>query len=215
MARTLPQQLYLLSYDVDKDRLTSGRFRGVLMRAGALIELTLDGYLDDEHGRAVVRGGRPPADSFLASMLGQVPSEKPRRWQSLIARRQSASENAVRDQLAADGAITIHERTILGVFRKRTVRMNDPNEVTKLRETARWPIIHDIEPSVVAQREAALSVLAATAELGTVFTWSERREHRKTIKALSEELGGAAPGLRKAISSIKGAMAASAAHGGS
>ncbi|WP_169526887.1 GOLPH3/VPS74 family protein [Sciscionella marina] len=214
MSRTLPQQLYLLSYNVDKGKLSNSQFRGHLMRAAALAELTIEGYLTDADGKAIADPGKPPADQFLAEVLADSPAQRPRSWRSLVRRRTRAAEATVRSQLAAEGTITVTPARVLGLFPRHEVTVTRDSEVSTLRETARRPVLNQLDPASVPQREAALAVLSAAGELSSVFSRAERREHKRVIRELGDSLGEAAPSLRKAIASIRAAIAASAAHGG-
>ncbi|MFL6056949.1 MAG: GPP34 family phosphoprotein, partial [Actinoallomurus sp.] len=54
LPRSLPARLYLLAYDLDKERMTSRTQLGLVLRAAALADLYLDRRLADEDGKARV-----------------------------------------------------------------------------------------------------------------------------------------------------------------
>ncbi|AOS61930.1 GOLPH3/VPS74 family protein [Actinoalloteichus hymeniacidonis] len=200
MTWTLPQRMFLLSYDLDRSKLDSESVlvRGQLMRAAAVAQLTIDGLLVDDDGKAVRNTVEPPADAFLAEVLDHV-SAKPRKWFALVDRHWHTSENTVRDQLAESGAITIHRSRTLGVFPTTQIILDNTAPVAALRETVRNVVLLGQDPTTVALPEVVLAVLAVEGDVCCVFTRKERREHKRTIAGLTEYVDEVLPGLRRAL----------------
>lgn len=201
MGPTLPQRLYLLTYDIDKNRFdpVSAAYRGQLLCAAALAELTIGGLLRDHEGKAARTTARPPDDPFLADVLADVSPDKPSHWITAVYLRMSEAEEVVREQLAANGAITVERGRALGVFPTRTVRLNHPEHVRPLREQTRDAVLADRDAATVPIEDAAMIAIAAEGDIWTVLTPKERGQHRPALTALQERFDTAIPGLRNAI----------------
>ncbi|MBK1789390.1 GOLPH3/VPS74 family protein [Prauserella cavernicola] len=198
---TLPQQLYLLSYDLDKDKLDPNPVlvRGQLLRAAAVAELTIHGWLSDEDGKAVRDAALPPpGDAFLAEVLDNTTAGKPRSWFKIVDHRWDKAETAVRDQLAERGTITVKSRA-LGFLLGEPVVLEDRERVRALRESVRTAALLGREPADVPVADAALAMLAVEGDVRSLVTPSERRERKRELRALTDHLETVLPGLRKAI----------------
>lgn len=202
---TLPQKMYLLSYDLDRRKLIGGQFRGHLMRAAALAQLTIDGHLHDENGKAVATWTPPPSDPFLAEVLASAPG----RWRRLVDRNHRGAQRHVLGQLADDGVVSLQRKKVLGLFPGTDVIFGDTAGVLSLRETVRNAVLST--RSAVPDDVAAMVALASAAELNSVFSGKERRANKARVQELSDQIGAAAPALKKAIAAIRAAMTASAA----
>jgi len=201
MDLTLPQRLYLLGYHLDKGRfdVVSTPYRGSLLRAAALTELTAAGLLRDRGDHAERVSDRWPGDPFLAEVLRDVPTSAPRRWTSLVHLGAHTAEAAVREQCAAAGAVRVTGGRVLGVIPTRRVTLARPEQVRLLRERVRDAVFAGHEPAAVPFEEAALAAIAAEGDVGTVFTWAERRQYRWAIAALQRHFDATVPGVRYAI----------------
>jgi hypothetical protein len=205
---TLPQRLYLLSWDRERKRFVGSGERDLLLRAGALAELLLTGLLADEAGRAVVvAGAKAPADPFLAEVFAQIEAAaKPKKWQSWVNHRAGRAKRTVRDQLAAGRWVKVEQRRLLGMIPADRVTVRDPLAVRKLVDAAaaavRAPRV-DTVPAV----DAAAAALAATANLRTVLPRKEARARKERITALGERIAPVPTALRKAISGRHAAAA--------
>ncbi|MBX9387952.1 GPP34 family phosphoprotein [Streptomonospora nanhaiensis] len=200
-APTLPERLYLLSYDLDRDRLDpySGLYRHALLRGAALAELSLRGLLADQDGKAARRGGDgEPEDPLLARVLAEVPWDRPRRWTGLVMREPGAAERIVRERLAEAGVITVRTRRLLGVVPLRTVTPLRPDEIRPLRERVRAAVLGG-DPAAAPVEDAVLASLAVEGDVGSVFTGRERRANRHAIAALHAHVDAAVPGVRAAV----------------
>ncbi|MFD5248271.1 GPP34 family phosphoprotein [Amycolatopsis sp. NPDC058340] len=200
---TLPQRMYLLGYDTERNRLdpASAVVRGSLLRAAAVAELILAGLLTDRDGRAErTAAARPaPGDPFLAKVLEDAPGAKPRRWITVVDRDWHKAEDIVRDQLAAAGTITVGKHRAMGIFPVRDITLADPPQADALRERVRDVVLSGRDPAAAPIEDAVLAVLSAEGDVHTVFSAKENRAHRNAIKALSAHVDTVLPGLRKAV----------------
>lgn len=203
MTESLPQRMYLLGYDTEKNRLdpTSALVRGTLLRAAAVAELVIAGLLADRDGKAArtAAAGLTPGDLFLAKVLEDAPEDKPRRWFALIDRDWHKAENLVRDQLAASGTIRVGKRRALGIFPVHDITLTEPHQARALREPIRDVVLSGEDPAAVPIENAVLAMLSYEGDVRTVFTSKENRANRKAVKALAAHVDTVLPGLRKAV----------------
>ncbi|MFC7741215.1 GPP34 family phosphoprotein [Nocardiopsis composta] len=201
MALTLPQRLYLLSYDLDRNRLdpVSAACRDHLLSAAALVELVLGGWVRDQGGRAVRTGVGAPGDSFLVEVLAGVSTDRPRPWVNAVMSQMTRAEGTVRGQLAAGGAVTVGRGRVLGLFPTRTVAPGRPEELRRLRERIRGAVLSGRDPQAVPIEDAALAVIAVEGDVWTLLAPKERRRHRKALRALRDRFDAEFPRLRRAI----------------
>ncbi|MEV0278641.1 GPP34 family phosphoprotein [Streptomyces sp. NPDC050610] len=239
MDPTLPRRMYLLSLYADDGEPGLGRFRGLLLRAAALTELTVDGRIEGRDGKAVRKTAaeppsdpslaeppsdpplaeppsdlcfaESPSDPFLDDVLSGVSTDEPRHWMTLLQRDAHTAEAAVREQLAATGVITVRQGKALGVLPTSKITVNTPEEIRALRERVRNAVMLGLDPATAPVDETAAAVLAAESEVESVFTLKERWKHRKALSALGAHYDGAVPGLREAL---RAAVASSRAAGG-
>jgi hypothetical protein len=206
---SLPAQAFLIAYDVERQKLAGGTTHGILVRAAALVELSLGGQLDDQDGKAHPTG-RGTSDPELAAVLAQIAESKPRVWKYWVAKDHKATYQAVRGRLVLDRVISVEEVKLLGLIPKQHVTVRDTRDVNQLIFQARQAVLGGAAVERVAPREAALVSLVAAVELNTVFSGRERREHRAKIKQLAERTGPAVKALRKAVEEQQAVAAASA-----
>ncbi|HEY8478274.1 MAG TPA: GPP34 family phosphoprotein [Spirillospora sp.] len=201
---SLPARMYLLAYDLKKQKMSVGGGRlGYVLRAAALTELYLDGRLEEE-GRKPVPG--TPGDD-LYGLVAQIGASRPRSWQYWVRKDSRAMVAAVRDELARDGWIRVRRGRRLGVFPCEEITVKDPRVVKTL-----WggvssalrgrPVAH------VHSYDAAAAALAAAGELKTVLPRQERRRHRRRIRDLTARTGPAPDALRKVIAHTTATAAA-------
>ncbi|MDP9795073.1 hypothetical protein J2S43_003585 [Catenuloplanes nepalensis] len=196
-AETLPHQFFLLSHHPEKGRLDddSAEPRGSLLCAAAVAELCTSGLIEDRDGRAVRTGAPVPAGlgPFVAAVLGDVPADRPRRWLDVLEQqRWWTAEEAVRDELAAAGVITVERRR----FRSARIHVADPGPVRGLRDRVRAAARND--PGAATIRETVLAVLAIEGAVNTVFGWRDLWGHKPAVRALRDRFDRELPGLREA-----------------
>ncbi|TQS40855.1 GOLPH3/VPS74 family protein [Cryptosporangium phraense] len=206
MELSLPARLFLLAYDPKKRRLTNRTHLGVLLRSAALTELVFDGQLTDADGRVVAGGAT--SDPVLSPVLADVAAgTRPRKWQSWVDRRTSATIAAVREQLAASHVIRAERRKVLGLFPVWSIELRDTRLRSKLAENARRTLRGGEPVERVDRRDAAVVALAAAGLLGNVVSRGDRRQYKRRIDALSEQVGPTVRALRKAVQSQQAAAA--------
>ncbi|MFB4314426.1 GPP34 family phosphoprotein [Actinomadura sp. 21ATH] len=200
---SLPARMYLLAYDLNKQRMAlSGERLGYLLRAAALTELYLDGRLTEERQRP--KADTPGDDPY--GLLAQITASKPRSWKYWVRKDSRAMVRTVRDELAGAGWIRVRPRRVLGVFPADEVSVRDPRVVKTLWGGASSalrgkPVAH------VNSYDAAAVALAAAGELRTVLPRPDRRRHKRRIAELTARSGPAAPAVKKALADYWGAAA--------
>ncbi|KIF73424.1 hypothetical protein QR77_04545 [Streptomyces sp. 150FB] len=214
MPHTLPQRMYLLSYTVEKEKFETNnlQFRGQKLRAAALVELILAGLISIAPAKRekVVRSASPsPSDSFLAEVWHETTPEKPTSWLDLVHLRAHTAESAVREQLVTLGDITLDEksRKKLSLLSQHQVTVMHPEHVLALREKSRETVTLGLDPATIPFEDVAMTVLATESDVGHhIFSRSEARTHKKTIKAYGEHFDAIVPGLRKAVQTSMAAL---------
>ncbi|MCW2903281.1 MAG: hypothetical protein JWO67_5546 [Streptosporangiaceae bacterium] len=210
---SLPDRLFLLAYDVHRQRMSRCQELGYVLRAAALAELYLNGHLTEESGKPRVFVREPGPGPVLEDVLRQVAESRPRSWTHWVRKGSRGMVGAVRGHLAADGWIRVEPRRRLGIFPGHTVTVRDPRVVTQLNRRATTALREGRSPANVDPRDAATVALAAGGGLRTVLDGRERRRNKDRIKDLGEVGGPAAAALRKAIQRKRAATAAAASSG--
>lgn len=211
---SLPARLYLLAYDTRKRRLTSRDRLGFALRAAALADLLLRGWLRDDSGKAVLastevgrsttngassRAAAAKLDPFLASLLHEIEGSRPRRWQHWVRKRSNRAAPAVRDQLAAARVIRVERHGILGVIPQDRITVRDTRTLNNIsREVVGAacgprPVVR-LDPAA-----GALAAIAAAAELHTVLSNLQRWRHRRRIAELNQLVTPVPAALRRVI----------------
>jgi hypothetical protein len=200
LPRSLPARLYLLAYDVEKERLTARTQLGLVLRAAALADLYLDQRLTDDDGKAAVAAGRPTSDPVLDAVLRQIADDRPRSWRRWVRAGERRIVREVRDQLEKDRLIKVERRRILPdrvLLRERREVKRYAGEV----KAALRPASH------ADHRTTAALVLAARGELPTVLNRRERREHRRRLEELADPVWPVARALEYAVRQKRAAVA--------
>lgn len=201
MDLTLPQRLYLLSYDLERKRFdpVSTAYRGQLLSAAALAELTVGGWLSDPDGTAERTPLPPPDDPFLAAVLSDMPPGKPRHMITTLYLRMAEAEELVRGELVANGDVTEARGRVLGLFPTRTVTLNHPERVAVLREETREALLGGHDVATVPFADVAMIVIAAEADIWSLVAAKERGRHRSVLTGLQERFDATIPELRNAV----------------
>lgn len=205
---SLPAKLYLLAYDEGKQRLTARSQLGNVLRAGALADLTIGGYLGEEAGRpTVVRTDHHP-DPVVDSVLQEIAGDKSRPWHVWVRRASRAMRRAVQQQLADARVIGVEPRRFLGIFPYQRITVLDPLIVARLRGSASRTLLGGQPVGGIEPQDVAVVALTVAGEVRIVVSRRQAREHKSRIAELSAATGPPAPALRKVLRERRAAAAA-------
>jgi hypothetical protein len=197
----LAAQIFLLAYDPAKGRLTGRSKLGKTLRAAALIDLQLRGNLADDNGRAELTKAKPPADEILAGILTEIGTTGSRKWRTWIDRRQRAIVRDVRDDLARAQLIRVEPHRILGVIPADRITIRQPLVRRQLLQRTTDVLRPSRLVTRVDLRDAALAVLASTADLRIVIPKELRTRHKDRLAQLAVRIGPVVPALKKSFQS--------------
>lgn len=197
---SLPSRMYLLAHNPAKQKLTSCDRIGLTLRAAALADLYLGGYLIDDNGRPKTTGTRFSGDPVLADLLQHIAGAKPMAWYRWIGKGERHFRAQVRDHLVHQRFIRVEPRRILGIFPSERIIMRESRVVSQLRHT----VTHTLRDGGVAntrseRRDAAMTAMAAAAHLRQVIDRKHARDRKHRLDQLSEAAGPVIAALHKAI----------------
>jgi hypothetical protein len=197
---SLPAQVYLLSYDRGRGRITGRLWLGHVLGGAALADLWLSGHLVDDAGRPrPATGHAPPPDPVLRELWERIGAAPPRKWVRWVNQRRM--EGAVRAQLADGGWIRVEPSGHW--WRRDRVAVRDTlllaSMVQQLGTALRGPVPVDRLPA----QEAMLVALVGTAGMGTAIPRQRRREHRTRLAAAVTRGGPPIAALRRALQEAK------------
>jgi len=205
---SLPAGAYLLACDTRRGRLPGRERVALLVRAAALTDLVLRGLVAADNGRPTVTGAGGTGHLVLDDLLAELTADPHRKWRAWVRRGARATLHSLEAQLDAAGTIELRTSRVLGVF---------PHRRPVVRDVATAAALHDRVASALRTGSpvppdiAALTSLAAAAELGTVFSRAERRRHRARLAQLEDAAAAAVPALRKVLRELRAARAAAIA----
>jgi hypothetical protein len=198
LRKSLPAMLYLLSIDVDKEKVPDRTKIGLVLRSAALFELVLRGYLTDVKGKAHPASEAAANDPVLDLVLGEIAKERDRGWSHWIRHHASGTLTAVEDQLMSTGAIKLRRRALLG----DKVEVVDQAAHSQLRQRVLATLTGGAPIETLDINDIALTELAAYGDVNTAIPHKERRAHKDRLKALTDHLGAGAPVLKKLVNEI-------------
>lgn len=198
-ANSLPAMLYLLSIDIDKEKLPDRKKIGYVLRAAALVELGLLGKLVDVDGKVHVTTEVGTGDPVLDKVLGEIAWNRDRKWKQWVRHDGSETLHAVESQLVSGGAIEIHARTLLA----DKVHAVDSVAIAKLRQRVLTTLSGGQHIEKLDPYDLALTALAANGELGMAIPNKERKAHKDRISALTDHIGACAPALRQLVAELR------------
>ncbi|MEU5266090.1 GPP34 family phosphoprotein [Amycolatopsis sp. NPDC021455] len=205
---SLPARAYLLACDTRRDRLPGRERVALLVRAAALTDLVLRGLVTDDDGRPAVTGAGGTGHLVLDDLLAELTADPHRKWRGWVRRGARATLHSLEAQLDAAGTIELRTSRVLGLFPRRRPVVREAATAAALRDQVLSALRTG---SPVPPDIAALTSLAAAAELGTVFSRAERRRYKVRLAELDDAAGAAVPALRKVLSEIRSARAATIA----
>ncbi|MBE1502522.1 hypothetical protein H4696_009622 [Amycolatopsis lexingtonensis] len=210
---SLPARAYLLACDTRRDRLPDRERVALLVRAAALTDLVLRGLVTDADGRPVVTGAGGTGHLVLDDLLAELAADPHRKWRARVRRGARGTLESLEAQLGAAGTISLRTTRVLGLFPRRRPVVRDRAEAAALHDEVASALrsTDRVPPGI-----AALTALAAAAELGAVLPRADRRRYKARITQLEDQAGAAVPALRKVIREVNAARTAaiSAASGG-
>lgn len=195
----LAARLFLLAHDPERGRLAARSKLGKLLRAAALIDLQLNGNLADDNGRARLTTAAPPYDPVLAGVLEDIRAVGPRKWRHWIDRRQRGIARAVRDDLERARLIKVEPHRILGLIPADRITLRHPLVRRQILQSATDTLRPSRLVSRVDLRDAAIVVLASTADLRTVVSKDQRTRHKDRLAQLAVRVGPIVPVLKKSL----------------
>ncbi|MFC6086258.1 GOLPH3/VPS74 family protein [Sphaerisporangium aureirubrum] len=198
LPKSLPERLYLLSYDIERRRLTNRSRLGYLMRAGILAELLIQGHIADATGGPEARA-QVLADPMLDEVLQQIASSRRRSWQHWVGKRHRQALTQVRDRLEKDRRIRVERNHFLGIFPWTRVTVRDTRVVRSLLTTVSSGVRGGTPVARIDRRDAALVALAAKSRLRAGLSRSDWRAARSRVDALGETVAPIPRALHKTI----------------
>ncbi|HET6985928.1 MAG TPA: GPP34 family phosphoprotein [Kribbella sp.] len=195
----LAARLFLVAYDPERGRLTARSKLGKSLRAAALIDLQLNGNLADDNGRARLTTAAAPYDPVLAGVLEDIRAVGPRKWRHWIDRRQRVIVRNVRDDLERARLIKVEPHRILGLIPADRITLRHPLVRRQILQSARDTLRPSRLVTRVDLRDAAIVVLASTADLRTVVTKEQCTRHKDRLAQLAVRVGPVVPALKKSL----------------
>ncbi|MFD5293732.1 GPP34 family phosphoprotein [Streptomyces mutabilis] len=209
---SLPARLCLLAWDPARPGATDTARVHHLVRAGALVELARRGLLTDDDGVATpVDLDSRTGDAVLDGLLELVRESMPHRWRTWVRRYARVTFDAVREQLVAEGHLRAEKKRVLGVFPSVEYVLAGPAAGRALRARTRSVLEGAVPAGEIPERDAAVAVLAAAAEPRTIAPAGAGAGGEARIAELTERGAASAPGLRKIMAEVAGALRAQTA----
>ncbi|HEX4817757.1 MAG TPA: GPP34 family phosphoprotein [Nonomuraea sp.] len=199
------ESVFLLAFDLRKERLVGRGELGYLLRAAALAELLIGGHLADEEGKA--RTVTPPSDPspLAAAVWEQIAGSPSRTWRRWIGKDGSLAFRMVRDELAAARLIRVERRRIL-LFPVERITPRRLYLSRRLAEQVGTAVRGRHAVSRLAREVRLLAALAGAARLTVVLPAREWRAHGKRIEELSAPVQPLTTALRQALESQRAAQ---------
>lgn len=202
---SLPARVYLLAYDVQRQRLTGDQL-ALTVRGALLAELSMrDCLTEDEDGKVRASGTLRTGDAVLDGVLPAISESRPRPWRWWLRRDQQQTVCAVRQQLASAGVISVESDRVLGIFPRVRVTASDPATVQAMHDSLRAAVAGS---APVSTADAAAVALAAVGEMSSVLSRKDRKLYAERIKELTEQANAAIPVLSRVLRAVKAARAA-------
>ncbi|MFJ6075496.1 GPP34 family phosphoprotein [Streptomyces sp. NPDC093065] len=204
---SLPARLCLLAWDPARSTAADTARVHHLVRAGALTELAGRGLLTDDDGIATPADlDSRTGDAVLDGLLELVRESMPHRWRTWVRLHARITYDAVREQLVAEGYVRAEKRRVLGVFPSVDHVLARGAVARALREEVRHVLEGRPPAGQASERDAAMAALAAAAGLGVPEGAGSGARGRERIAELTGRCGSAAPGMRKIVAEVWGAV---------
>lgn len=197
--------MYLLAHDEAAEGPYDRSRTEFLVRAAALVDLTLRGRLREEGGAVAVSGAEPVGDPVLDSVLRDAAGHG---WKALVRRHRRRTLTQVENALATAGLLTVRRPR----FGKRRLTVTDRAVPADLRARVSTALHGDGPVREIPAADAALLALASVGGIRSVVSRQDQKTYRARIDACTGRLGALAPGLEKAVRTLP--MTMIAARGG-
>jgi hypothetical protein len=193
---SLPESVFLLAFDLRRERLVGRGGLGYLLRAAALAELLTHGNLADDSGRPRTAVTPAGAGALQAALWERIENSPPRSWRHWITKDRALAFRLVRDELEQARLISVERR---GMFRTTRIAPRRPYLSRRLAERVAQAVrggrpVHRLEQDV-----RVLAALTAAAQLRAVLPAREWSGHRRRIEALSAPVEPVAAALRASL----------------
>lgn len=196
--RTLPAKMYLLAYDLTKDKPDSKWWLDYVIQAAALAQLLAEGRLADTGSTVVPAGGRPD-DEVLGLVYSEIEEIRPRDWRPLL-RQSKATLAAVEDQLIQAGLFEQNSRGMGAVNRAAIAEVQQRARQTLTGQDAG---VRTGRGGNVNVLDAALVALASVIPLRTVFGPHRNRQDRERAEALARLVSARVPGFERLLKQMR------------
>lgn len=206
---SLPAKMFLLAFDLRRNRLTARDELGYLVRAAALADLVLNGRLRDEGGKVMATGPVSAADPVFDDLWSAIEADPGRSWRRWIERGRRETFAAVRGQLAAGHVISAEPARFLGLFPYTRVTLRDTRAARRVAEQVSRAIRGGQAASRVDSDAGVLAALAAAGQLRVVAGIRDRRQFKSRLDTFGEPVEPIVKALRRAINSKRAAAASS------
>ncbi|MFI7227322.1 GPP34 family phosphoprotein [Nonomuraea angiospora] len=191
-----PRSVFLLAFDLRKEKPANRRRLGCLLRAAALAELMTSGSLADESGKARAVTAPAAPGRLQAAVWEQIAGSPPRSWGSWMRKDHAQAYRLVRDELEAARLVRVERHRVL-LFPVERVTPRKPHLSRKLAERVARAV-HGSRPiSRVSPDVRVLAALAAAARLKTVLPDREWPLHQRRVEQLSAPIEPITTALRK------------------
>jgi hypothetical protein len=149
-----------------------------------------------------------PADPVLAAVLEDIKASAPKKWRHWVDRRRGAIVREVRDELEKARLIKVERRRRFLVFPVERITVRQPLVRRQLLQAATDTLRPARLVTRIDLRDAALVVLAATADLRLVISKEQRQHHKDRLAQLAVRIGPVVPALKKSIQASAAAASA-------
>lgn len=199
---SLPARLYLLGYNLEKEKMSDKAEAKKLVRAGTLAQLVLEGHVTDSNGDAVATG-TGPADPLLAETFREISAAGAKPWKHWFNNGDDENYDAVQSHLDEAGVIDARTKRILGLIPHDDITIKNRPLVESVYASTRDALFGGAPVTQVDPYAAAAAALIATSELNDVVGKKEAKANSARLDALKAPIAGVDAGLDRAITHIK------------
>jgi len=201
--QTLPARMYLLAYDLGRDKPSGRSWLGYAVQGAALTELLAAGLLIDT-GATVIPAVERPAGEILGLVWQQAAGPRPHGWRGLL-RQGRPTLAAVEDQLIGEGMFEPKGHHMVAM---------DREAIAGLQTRARQILRGEAGDEGDAVLDDALVAVASVIPLRTVFDRRRRGQYRERVDTLTRRVSLKAPGFDRLLGQMRHTRGRSYSAGG-